>query len=133
LNQHLTGDIVMSRFAPFARLRPRTFTAAALGILATAAMFASPTVASAGQPDAGGYQTNVYYDLRDLSTEQGTRALYRRLQEAAQAVCPGYDSRWRDVVATSKECQRQAIARAVAQIGNARLAAIDARQTSWRG
>lgn len=124
----------MSRFAPSARLRPRTFAAAAaLGVLATAAMFASPTVASAAQPAADGYQTNVYYNLRDLSTEQGTRALYRRLQEAAQSVCPGYDSRWHDVVAASKECQRQAIARAVGQIGNARLAAIDARATSWRG
>ena len=125
----------MSRFAQSVTARPRAVTAAfaALGVLATATLLASPAVASASQPSADGLQTNVYYNLRDLSTERGTRALYRRLVSAAQAVCPGYDSPSANVVAASQECQRQAIARAVGQIGNAHLAAIDARESSWRG
>lgn len=125
----------MSLFAQSVSSRPRAATAAlaALGIVATATLLALPGVASADQPAANGLQTNVYYNLRDLSTERGTRALYRRIVNAAQAVCPGYDSQWGTAVAASQECQRQAIARAIGQIGNARLAAIDARATSWRG
>lgn len=114
----------MSRFAPSVNLRPRTLALAAFGVLTTAALLAPP-VASAVQPLADGFQTNVYYNLRDLSTEQGTRALYHRIVNAAQEVCPGYDSRWADVVAASKVCQRQAIARAIGSIGNSRLAALD--------
>ena len=120
----------MSRFAPSVSSRPRALTAAlaALGVIATATLLGSPTVASAGQPLADGMQTSLYYNLRDLSTENGTRALYRRIVSAAQEVCPGDDSRWSNEVAASKECQRQAIARAIGQIGNARLAAIDAHE-----
>jgi UrcA family protein len=124
----------MSRFAPPVSSCPRTFTAlAALGMLTTAALLASPTVASAGQPSTGGLQTPVYYNLSDLSTDQGLRRLYRRIETAAQEVCPGYDSADLHVVDLSQECQQQAIARAVAQIGNARLAAIHARTTMRRG
>ncbi|HEY7888428.1 MAG TPA: UrcA family protein [Steroidobacteraceae bacterium] len=124
----------MSRLAQSVIARPRALAAAfaALGMLATAAVLASPVV-PASQPSADELQTNVYYDRRDLSTERRTRALYRRIVSAAQEVCPGSDSLSPRVVGASQECQRQAIARAVGQIGNARLAAIDARATSWRG
>ena len=125
----------MSPLAQPISTRPRAVTAAlaALGVLAMATLAASPSVASAGQRSADGLQTNVYYSLRDLSTEQGTRALYRRIASAAQAVCPGSESASASVVAASQECQRQAIARAIGQIGNARLAAIGARASSWHG
>jgi len=124
----------MSRFAPSVSSRPRALTATltALGVLAMATVLGSPTVASADQAAveqalADGLQTNVYYTSRDLSTEQGTRALYRRIVRAAREVCPGDDSRWPREVAASNQCQRQAIARAIGKIGSARLAAIDAR------
>jgi UrcA family protein len=122
----------MSRFNPNTSHRPRAFIAAlaALGVLGAAAL-ASPTVASAD--DGGGFQTNVYFNAHDLSTEQGTRALYRRIVSAAEQVCPGYDSLYPDVVAKSKECQRAAIARAIGQIGSARLAAVDAQAVARRG
>jgi UrcA family protein len=124
----------MSRFTLPRRSRPHTLAAlAALGALATAALLASPTVASAAEPSAGGLQTNVYYDLRDLSTEQGTRALYRRIVSAARDVCPGYDSDYPDVVTASQECQRKAIAQAIGRIGSARLAAIDAHAVRLAG
>jgi UrcA family protein len=122
----------MSRFNPNASHRPRAFIAAlaALGALGAAAL-ASPTVASAD--DAAGFQTNVYFTAQQLSTEQGTRAVYRRIVSAAQEVCPGYDSLYPDVVNKSKECQRAAIARAIGQIGSARLAAVDAQAVARRG
>jgi UrcA family protein len=130
LEQTLTGETAMSRFTPNASFRPRAFTAAlALGVLAAAAL-ASPTVASAN--DAG-FETNVYFTAHDLSTEQGTRALYRRIVGAAEEVCPGSDSLYPDVVNKSKECQRAAIARAIGQIGSARLAAVDAKAVARSG
>lgn len=115
----------MSRFAPSVNLRSRTLALAAFGVLTTAALLAPP-VASAAQPWTDGMQTNVYYTLHDLATEKGTRVLYHRIVSAAQEVCPGYDSKWADARAASKECQRQAIARAIGSIGSARLAALDA-------
>jgi UrcA family protein len=121
----------MSRFALRLPSRPRTFTAfAALGVLTMAALLAAPAVASAGEPAADGLQQNVYYDLRDLSTQRGIHALYLRIESAAQDVCPGYDSISPEVIAASKECQRRAIARAIGQIGSARLAAVDARRVA---
>lgn len=124
----------MSRFAPPVRRRPRAVTAlAALGVLSSAALFAPPAVASAAQTSDEIPQTAVYYSMLDLSTDQGTHALYRRLVSAARAVCPGYDSRDLAAVAQSRACQRDAVARAVVQIGNARLASVHAHANTWRG
>ena len=121
----------MSRFTLPRRSRPHAFIAlAALGVLTTAGLLAAPAVASAGQPSADGLQTNVYYDSRDLATERGTRALYRRIVSAARDVCPGYDSLDANAVAASQACQRSAIARAIGQIGNTRLAALDAHEAA---
>jgi UrcA family protein len=123
----------MSRFNPNASNRPRAFIAAlaALGVLGAAAL-GSPAVASADSA-AGGFQMNVYFNAHDLSSEQGTRALYRRIVDAAEEVCPGYDSLYPDVVNRSKECQRAAIARAIGQIGSARLAGVDAQAIARSG
>jgi UrcA family protein len=122
----------MSRFNPNASHRPRAFIAAlaALGVFGAAAL-ASPAVASAD--DDAALETNVYFTAQQLSTEQGTRAVYRRIVSAAQEVCPGYDSMYPDVVNKSKECQRAAIARAIGMIGSARLAAVDAQAVARRG
>jgi UrcA family protein len=124
----------MSRFAPPVRLRPRAFTTlAALGALSTAALFASPAVATAAQPSDEIPQTAVYYNLVELTTDTGTHALYKRLVSAARTVCPGYDSRDLAAVAGSRVCQRKAVARAVMQIGNARLASVHARANTRHG
>ena len=125
----------MSRPSQPLTARPRALTAAfaALGVLATATLLASPSIASASPQSTGGLQRSVYYSARDLSTERGTLALYRRIAGAARAVCPGYDSLSPGDVAASEECQRQAIARAIGQIGNAHLAAIGAKASSSHG
>lgn len=123
----------MSRFAPPARLRPTFAALAALGALSTAALFASPAVASAAQPSDEVPQTAVYYNLVELTTDAGTHALYERIVTAARAVCPGYDSRDLAVVADSRACQREAVARAIVQVGNERLAAVHAHARTRRG
>ena len=123
----------MTRFT--SRISPRpTLTALAAVIgLATAALLASPTIATAAEPTAAAPQVTLYYSLRDLTSERGTRALYARIVTAAQSVCPGWDSLDLDAVTASRQCQRQAVARAVGQIGDARLASVQARALARRG
>jgi UrcA family protein len=106
--------------------------AAAVGLTAVA-LLGSPATASAAQPAADAPQATLYYSLRDLASDQGTRALYARIVTAAQTVCPGWDSRDLDVVAASRECQHQAVARAIGQIGSARLAAVRAHALARHG
>ena len=116
----------MSRFAPNVSSRPRALAAlAALSALTTAALLALPSVASAAQPRADAPpQMTVQYSFEELTTDAGTREVYARIKRAAAAVCPSYDPLDLDMAAASQECQRQAMARAVGRIGNARLAAV---------
>jgi UrcA family protein len=124
----------MNRFAQSVSLRPRALVAvAAIGALAAAALLASPAAASAAQAAADSPQTTVHYSLRDLSSDRGTQALYRRIVSAARTVCPAGDSRDLVAFAASRQCQRQAVARAVAQIGSARLAALHAHASARHG
>src|SRR2546429_8872336 len=64
-----------------------------------------------------------YHDL-DLATEQGTQALYARIVLAARRVCEVSDIRKLAEVAAANACREQAIARAVRDVNNPRLAAI---------
>jgi UrcA family protein len=123
----------MSRLASHAASRPRTLAALAVGALATAAWLGTPAIAAAGQPAAAAPQTSVYYSFRDLASDQSTRALYQRIVSAARSVCPGYDSRDLGDVAASRQCQRQAVAGAIRQIGSARLAAVYSHKLARRG
>lgn len=123
----------MSRFTSRVARRSRTFTAlAALGAITTATLLA-PTIASAAQPAGDVLQTAVTYSYSDLASDQGTHALYQRIKKAAQSVCPMYDPRDLAAFSASRECQKNAIAKAVRQIGNARLAALHMRTVMRRG
>ena len=112
----------MRYLAPQISFRRRAIgVAAALAALVTVAIIAGAGSASAAQP----YETRtVYYTRSELATDQGTRALYGRIEAAAAMACPPEDSERPYETATSRECQRQAIARAVAEIGSARLTAL---------
>jgi UrcA family protein len=130
----------MTRFAPQIRRAPRAPRAlaalaapAAAVVLAAAAFLGSPTPATAAQPAAAVPRATLYYSPHDLATDRGTRALYARIVAAAQSVCPGWDSRDLGAVAASRECQRDAVARAIGQIGNARLAAAHAHAIARHG
>jgi UrcA family protein len=127
--QQLTGDIAMSRLTPHASFRSRALAAA--GAITASVMFAATALATAAVPTVRPPQTIVHYGLRDLRTPQGVHTLYERIMSAARRVCPGYDSQDLDAYAYSRACQRQAVAQAVHQIGNRRLAA--AYQSTLRG
>jgi len=79
---------------------------------------------SAATPDEDVYTMTVRYSASSLETEQGTKALYRRLVAAAVEVCPSYDPHW--VTDAVRHCRQQAIANAVFKINNPRLAAVHA-------
>jgi UrcA family protein len=106
----------MTRFIPKIPL-----VAALLGMGASAA-FASPVEAP---------RLVVRYDAAALSSDAGARALYSKISRAAEKVCPNSYS-----LLTSglvQECRDQAIATAVAKIGNQRLAQVHAAASSKSG
>lgn len=96
-------------------------------LLATA-----PLRSTAAQPDVRGAAAlgddppalAVDYGDLNLATERGARTLLQRITLAADAVCPAADNRDLGRFAAHRLCVRQAIARAVQQVGNARLAAV---------
>jgi UrcA family protein len=66
----------------------------------------------------------VRYDAANLSTDAGARALYAKISRAAERVCPNNYSLVNNRFV--QECREQAIAAAVAKIGNQRLAELHA-------
>jgi UrcA family protein len=64
------------------------------------------------------------YDPQSLATDSGARALYGRLVKAAEVVCPDPLDGYPFVATSTEQCRQQAIARAVHDINNPRLAGI---------
>ncbi|MGC1386973.1 MAG: UrcA family protein [Steroidobacteraceae bacterium] len=80
--------------------------------------------ANAATPDDDVARVTVRYNPQSLETESGARALYSQLVKAAAEACPqGPDSpHW--ITQQVRECRAQALARAVFQVNNPRLAAL---------
>jgi UrcA family protein len=68
----------------------------------------------------------VSFSDLNLSTEQGTSALYHRIVAAARQVCPQADQRDLSAYTYSRACQEAAIARAVNDVHSSHLAAVHA-------
>ena len=103
-------------------------------VLRAAALGATLVVSAAGSAYAASPAEDVptvrvsYHDL-NLATDQGTDALYARIVSAAYKVCQPSDIRNLSEVAAASKCREEAIARAVRDVGNPRLAAVySARQ-----
>jgi UrcA family protein len=74
----------------------------------------------------------VHFNSDALATESGTRALYRRLESAAERVCPtASDSRL--VNERVQKCRKEALTAAVNKIHNQRLAELHAAASSKSG
>jgi len=80
--------------------------------------------ASAATTDDDVPRTTVRYNPQSLDTESGARALYSRLVKAAAEVCPQGSESPHWITAQVRECRAQALARAVFQVNNPRLAAV---------
>jgi UrcA family protein len=94
--------------------------------------FAAGTAgASPASGDAPALAVRFSADM--LATDSGARALYRRLAQAAEQVCPAQPTETRIVPAAVVKCREQAITAAVNQIHNQRLAAVHAARSSKSG
>jgi UrcA family protein len=107
-------------------------TAAALAVAMTGAIFTMfASNANAGQPDGRVQLTSdgvrtvaIHYGDLNLQTDAGNAALFGRLRQAAEQVCGPDDARNLSMRSIVRECKREAIARAVEQVGSVRLAAL---------
>jgi UrcA family protein len=74
----------------------------------------------------------VQYSSDALATDSGTRALYRRLAQAAEQVCPN-PSGSRLVSRAVMECRQEALSAAVSKIPSQRLATLHASRMTKSG
>ena len=74
----------------------------------------------------------VHFSSDMLATESGTRALYRRLENAAERACP-IASNTRLVNERVQKCRQEALTAAVNKIHNQRLAELHAAASSKSG
>lgn len=103
----------------------RLRAAVAFTALAAFAGAVGSAQAAAGASDAP--TVKVRYSDLDLSTEQGSLALYGRIVAAAYQVCAA-DIRDLDAMAAARECRAQAIARAVRDVNSPKLASVYAER-----
>jgi UrcA family protein len=93
---------------------------------------ASLVCSSAGAADDSTYvpTATVRYSDLNLTTEDGIRALYRRLEVASHQVCNSYDDE-RDLerIAGYRACYDQALTGAVTKLNIPSLTAIHGKQT----
>jgi UrcA family protein len=75
----------------------------------------------------------VHYSHDMLATEGGARAVYHRIEKAAEQVCPNEPSFARLTSPVVIKCRAQAIADAVNKIHNERLAEVHAAASSKSG
>ena len=108
------------------RLTQRALVVMAAGLLVSAALAAEPIREFAVPRIA------VEYGDLDLTSADGVQALHRRLAYAAERVCPRSDGLNLHDKALARECRKQALDRAVREIGSPELAALHAA-TAPRG
>jgi UrcA family protein len=113
----MTTRLIDSSFAT-RRLLPAALVAGALAL-------GLPTVAQSAEPAV----VKVKYSQSAIKHEAGARALYAKLQAAAQRACGEADGRDLRMVRAVSDCQEQAVASAVATIASPMLAAVHTQES----
>ena len=109
-----------------------TRIATSMLLLGGLAGLAAAGAAGAATMPVDALQVVVHFNSDTLATESGTRVLYRRLESAAEKVCPSAsNTRWVDE--RVHECRKQALSAAVNKIHNQRLAELHAAASSKSG
>jgi UrcA family protein len=85
--------------------------------------------ASAARLDSDAPSVVVKYSAQSLATDDGVYALYRRITAAAKRVCPDPGTHNWNLQAAVDRCRNDAIAGAIRQIDNSRLAALHAARS----
>jgi UrcA family protein len=114
----------MSRFIPSRTAGSRARVA--LVLLGSLAGVMAAGAAGAATPDSDVPSVVVKFDDLTLDTDSGVNRLYRRIVFAAKQVCSNGDMRGLHSHQQAEQCRRQAVARAIQQIDNPRLAALHA-------
>jgi UrcA family protein len=114
---------VMSHFTAFKATGPGAKLALVAFAAASALGFGT---AGAADIDSDAPSVVVKYSEQSLSTDSGVKRLYAQIVRASKQVCPSAPESIRDLRLQTlvKECQDQAIARAIAKVDNAQLAAL---------
>ena len=101
----------------------------ALGVVATLFINAALITAANSEPGNDVPKVVVRYDAEQAATERGALELYARLVYAAEQVCSSgtRSNLWRATLA--KQCQKDAVARAVNQIHERHLVDIAAARS----
>jgi UrcA family protein len=106
-----------------------------LAALVTAVAGGNAFAGSAGDlPAVNSYSSEtrsirVRYDDLDLSTQQGSNALYERISVAARKVCAPDDIRDLNAMSLSSKCTAAAIDKAVNDVHSPQLAMVHASRT----
>lgn len=87
---------------------------------------AGPLAAGAATPANNVPSVAVKYSEQSLATDDGVNALYRRIAHAAEQVCPDAVGGGLSALQRQKTCRSEAVDRAIRQINNARLLAVEA-------
>jgi UrcA family protein len=106
-------------------MRPRLRSVRLATIALCAALCAGAGAATPSGATDDGLQVVVRYDDLRLDTDAGVRALHQRVTAAVRRVCPNYDTPDLGREKIVRRCRELAMARAVSQIGNERLAALE--------
>jgi UrcA family protein len=106
------------------RLATKMLLLGALAGLATAG------AASAETTDDMARAMVVHYDNSALTTDSGARALYRRLAQASEQVCPNEPSNTHIMNEKVLKCRQEALSAAISKIHSQRLAALHA--ANWK-
>ena len=114
----------MSTFIPSRTAGSRARVA--LVLLGSLAGVMAAGAAGAATPDSDVPSVVVKFDDLTLDTDGGVNRLYRRIVFAAKQVCPDGDMRDLRSHQQAEQCRKQAVARAIQQIDNPRLAALHA-------
>jgi UrcA family protein len=81
-------------------------------------------VGTASAADVDAPRLAVKYSQKSLATDSGVQDLYRRITLAARKVCPEDSVRDFSVQRQVQQCRDEAVARAIRQVDNSRLAAL---------
>jgi UrcA family protein len=109
--------------SPAARAIVLTWLVSLAGIAATAVVLCLLSITPAWSSTPGEHSVTVSYRDLDLSSLEGARTLYRRIQSAAKQVCGYQDA---DLIEQSiwRSCYRNAIADAVGKVNSPLLTAV---------
>lgn len=105
-------------------------------IISTAAAAISATLSlvamNAHAGEAQSRSVTVRIEAFDLSKEQGAQAVYARLRSAARQVCRELESRELSLSSEHRECLKETLDDAIAQVDNAHLSALHRTEAGVR-